>query len=239
MQALVFLGGSIQPSRLSALLIDQLKQEGPLRCFAADQGAETALDFRIVPDLVLGDFDSLDPEMPAQLARMGALVKQYPERKSATDGELVIDEVIAAGCGSALLLTALGPERPDHMLMNIELLLRLKRTGIDASLTDGQSLLIALHGNERKTLRFSDEFGYCPYVSFVSCGQALENLHYDGLSYPIEQSIARGSSIGISNYPAYFDRVTKADFATKKNEGWAFAFSMTEGEGLLTITPQD
>ncbi len=241
MQALVFLGGSIHATALSTLLIERLKNqaEGPLRCFAADQGAATALEFHIVPDLLLGDFDSLDPEIPAQLERMGSVVKQFPERKNATDGELVIDEVLASGCSTALLFTALGPERPDHMLMNIELLLRLKRAGIDAALSDGYSLLVALYGNEKKTLHFSDEFFYCPYVSFMSYGQSLENLHYEGLSYPIKQTVLRGSSIGISNYPAYFDQVSKAEFEEKKNEGWSFAFSMTAGEGLLTITPQD
>ncbi len=241
MQALVFLGGAINRTSLTTYLIDNLNKDANDSVFvvAADQGAATSLNFGIIPNLVIGDFDSVNPAVLPQLEQLGSQIERYPERKNATDGELVVDELLKSACKKVLILTALGPIRPDHSLMNIALMQRIKRSGVDVALSDGYSLLLAINGKEQKAFSFANEFGYRPFVSFMSTGKTLENLRYTGLSYDLENDLERGSSQGTSNYPAYFDTMSKKEFLEKENEVWNFAFSVDAGEGLMIVTPQD
>ncbi|MBA2618315.1 MAG: thiamine diphosphokinase, partial [Rubrobacter sp.] len=85
MRAAVFLNGSPDPPDL-------------LRCvagradlvIAADGGALHALAAGVVPDLVVGDMDSLGDEGTRQIEARGASLERHPARKDKMDGHLAV-----------------------------------------------------------------------------------------------------------------------------------------------------
>jgi thiamine pyrophosphokinase len=57
---------------------------------AADGGARYALDAGVVPDLIVGDMDSLGEAWAREVAECGALLERHPARKDKMDGHLAI-----------------------------------------------------------------------------------------------------------------------------------------------------
>lgn len=80
----------------------------------ADGGQRHAERMGIVPDVVIGDFDSSEINKD-----MENIV--YPTRKDATDSELAIDYAAEHGCDKIDLLALTG-DRLDHTLTNIMML---------------------------------------------------------------------------------------------------------------------
>ncbi len=99
---------------------------------AADGGARFLLSQGLVPDAVVGDFDSLDDAGLAALQEAGVQLVRHPVRKDQTDGELAVDEVLRRGAGELLLAGALGAL--DHTLGHLAILRRLASLGIPARL---------------------------------------------------------------------------------------------------------
>ena len=69
------------------------------------------------PDVIVGDLDSADPEQVAETEATGTLVVRHPEDKDATDWELALRHVAAAGYERVIVLGGAGG-RLDHLLAN-------------------------------------------------------------------------------------------------------------------------
>ncbi len=89
---------------------------------AADGGADRLADVDLVPDLVVGDLDSLDPDRARQLAAAGIPIERHPRDKDLIDGELALLAALERQPGRIVLLGLLGGERPDMVLANQMLL---------------------------------------------------------------------------------------------------------------------
>ena len=99
---------------------------------AADGGGRFLAAAGIVPDLLVGDFDSLDAAAVEDARTSGARVVRHPVRKDQTDGELAVDEALRAGAGDVVLAGALGAL--DHVLGHLALLGRVEAGGTPARL---------------------------------------------------------------------------------------------------------
>ncbi|MGI6082236.1 MAG: thiamine diphosphokinase [Limnochordia bacterium] len=109
---------------------------GPWDCvICADGGAYHALRLGVVPDVVLGDFDSLAQD---DIEHIGiASVISFPTAKDKTDAHLAVDEALRRDSTEIVLAGALGG-RLDHTLANIGLLRLLHRHGVKAVASDGR-----------------------------------------------------------------------------------------------------
>lgn len=96
---------------------------------AADGGAASILELGFVPQAVVGDFDSLDPDVVSGLGEC-ELVRVQRE-KDETDTELTVRYALERGTDAITLLGALGG-RIDHTLANLILLAGLAKKDIDA-----------------------------------------------------------------------------------------------------------
>jgi thiamine pyrophosphokinase len=94
-------------------------------------GTAFALAIGFTPDLVIGDFDSLAPELLARAHDAGAEIVRHPARKDFTDAELAADSAQARGCDEIVLAGALGGAA-DHLLGNVAVLRRLAEQGVAA-----------------------------------------------------------------------------------------------------------
>ena len=88
---------------------------------AADGGMRHLLQLQHLPDVVIGDLDSLPPEIHEQLEAQGTTVNVYPYDKNETDLELALLHAISHYDDDIQIVGALGG-RLDQTLANIMLL---------------------------------------------------------------------------------------------------------------------
>lgn len=158
---------------------------------AADGGTAHLARWGIVPGVVVGDLDSLDPEARERLA--GMAVEPWPAAKDKTDTEIAVDRALAAGATEIVIVGALGGARVDHALANT-LLLAGGRARI--RLVHGPTTLTAVTAGERAVL--GGEIG--DLVTLLAIGGDAAGIVTEGLRYPLRgETLALGSSRGVSN----------------------------------------
>lgn len=157
---------------------------------AADGGAKNArLHLERPPDVLVGDFDSLDAETAAWLEQYSVEKYRYPPEKDNTDLELAVDFAQRRGAERVTIIGALGG-RVDQMLANILLLTRTP----DARITDGESEIWCATGHAVVEGARGD------VVSLIPLDERAEGIVTKDLQYPLRnEALARGSTRGISN----------------------------------------
>jgi thiamine pyrophosphokinase len=98
----------------SSELVARLAPEHDL-VIAVDGGGAVCIDAAVTPDIVLGDFDSLEPDALELLRRRGATVLPFPADKDQTDLELALIAARERGAQS-VTVTAASSGRLDHTL---------------------------------------------------------------------------------------------------------------------------
>jgi thiamine pyrophosphokinase len=96
---------------------------------AADSGANILAKAGIRPDLLLGDFDSIDPEALAGFRNSGVALQAYDRHKDATDIELALLAAQDRGCQAIIAVNVLGG-RLDHELASLGALAAVATKGI-------------------------------------------------------------------------------------------------------------
>lgn len=172
----------------------------PLRYLAAadylicaDRGANYAFSLGYVPDLIVGDFDSIDAQVLAAYKAQGCLIDTYPVAKDFTDTELALQVALAKNPGEIALLAASG-DRLDHTFANMLLLVNYWQAGTD----------IKIIGNDYQAwlCRDTTTVTGCPgdLVSLLAVTPLVEGITLQGFQYPLQnETLALGSSRGISN----------------------------------------
>ena len=75
------------------LLQTKLKPDD--RIFCADGGTRHALALGLTPETIIGDLDSLEPELVAELETAGVTIQRHPADKDQTDLELALELAVA------------------------------------------------------------------------------------------------------------------------------------------------
>jgi len=163
---------------------------------AADAGAATARAFGLVPDVVVGDLDSIDAATLADVRARGVPIEQYPRDKEATDGELAVLRALGSGEGPLLLVGFLGGPRLDQAASNLLLLTRLP---------PGTVLLDEL--NECRLLRSGETHAWQAeggeVVSLIPVGVDARGVTTRGLRWSLQAAtLVAGGSRGVSNEPS-------------------------------------
>lgn len=156
---------------------------------AADGGVAAAEKLGIKPDLIIGDFDSLNTDLPQDIETV-----TLPVKKDVTDMDAAVSEGIRRGYKSFELYGGMGG-RPDHTFANLSLLARLSQNAINAVLFgEGFILTAVTNGNikitgaEGKTL------------SVFSWTDTSDGVTIQGLKYEIENETLKSSfALGVSN----------------------------------------
>ena len=183
--AIVFAAAPVAPSpRLRARL------SGLTEPFvvAADAGAATALAFGFTPNVVIGDFDSLDPSTVLDVPR-----ETFPRDKDATDGQLAIERALGFHPIELVLVGFLGGPRLDQALANVFLLTRLELATV---LLDEQNECILL----RRAHTWNPE--PTEIISLIPITESVGGVSTEGLRWPLRgETLTRGDTRGVSNEP--------------------------------------
>lgn len=190
LRAIVFADGHMPP--LAELRIDVRAGDVVI---AADGGARHCLALGLVPQLVVGDFDSLtEPEL-AELRARGADLLRYPPEKDFTDLDLALMAARDRGADGAVVYGGLGL-RWDQTLANLAFFTAPHLRGLALRFVDGPQELWSLATGETTTLhgRPGDIVSLVPL-----CGDA-RGVWTEGLAYALHgDTLAAGATRGVSN----------------------------------------
>lgn len=159
----------------------------------ADGGANKAHSIGIVPQVVVGDLDSISPKVRRDFEERKVTFRTYPPAKDETDLELALLLLKEEGCNQIDLIGALGG-RIDHELGNIFLLVELARQGVEGRILDERQILqVLLHSKTLSTKKGA-------LVSLIPMTPEVTNITLDGLEYPLTgETLTMGFARGISN----------------------------------------
>jgi thiamine pyrophosphokinase len=161
---------------------------------AADGGHAFLRRHGLWPDLLVGDFDSLDEDLVREAREADIEMLRRPVRKDKTDGELAVAEACARTPDEIVLLGALGGDL-DHLLGHVSVLRGLSQTGRAARIASPRLAVRVFHGPHQVTL--GAPIG--TRVSLISLSpNAVVTLR--GLEYPVTNApLPATSCLGVSN----------------------------------------
>jgi thiamine pyrophosphokinase len=162
---------------------------------AADGGSRHCLALGVIPDILIGDFDSLEPEQLADFESEGSQVYQHPARKDFTDLELALRYACEQGVDDILVFGALGA-RWDQTLANLLLPAHPDLASARISLIDGLQEIRLVRPAE--TLFVQGLPG--DTVSLIPLNANADGVSTRGLEYPLlDEILAFGATRGVSN----------------------------------------
>lgn len=168
----------------------QLRETDFIVC--ADGGTRHAVLMGIVPNVVLGDFDSLSSEVKCALSETKCQFYEYPEEKDMTDTELALKYCLERNPEEVILLGALGT-RFDHSLASV-LLLSGVSSHIGVKVVNEQNEIMIL--KEKLYLHGSPG----DIVSIIPLSKDLNGVSTRGLKYMLRnETLCLGTSRSVSN----------------------------------------
>ena len=190
MKFLIVTGGNIDQD----IALTMLGQSKGFFIIAVDKGLETVYAHRIIPDLIMGDFDSVTEGILQYFREKDVTIVDFPIRKDATDTQLALEEAIERGAAEITIIGATG-SRLDHTISNINILGIAAKHHIPCSIIDSYneiSLLVEtteVYESENKK-----------YISFLPYTEDVEGLTLQGFEYPLlNYHLKKDTSIAISN----------------------------------------
>lgn len=162
---------------------------------AADGGARHCLAVNIVPQVVIGDFDSLSPAELETLQARGAQIIRFPTRKDFTDLELALEYARQQNPDEMIILGGLG-QRWDQTLANILLLSNPANQDFRIRLIDGAQEIMLIHASQ--TVEVQGQPG--DTVSLIPIQGNADGITTSGLEYSLaNERLWFGTARGVSN----------------------------------------
>ena len=182
MKALIICAGDDNDSEV---LKEYAKNSDYIIC--ADGGYNIALNAGIVPDLVIGDFDSC-----SNYVDKGEKIV-LPCEKDETDTQYSVRYAIKKGADEIVIYGAFGG-RLDHTYANIALLSECLENKVSAVATDGKTFCKMVDSKIKLNGKKGD------FISVFSFSDISRNVSIKGLKYEIDNCNLKKSDIfGISN----------------------------------------
>lgn len=219
----ILAGGDLTPEFASSVL--HSLERSRLFVIAADGGLEICAALAVEPDLILGDFDTVEPPLLKQYE--GGRVERYNPEKDASDLELAAEALRKRGIREGIVLGALGG-RADHGFSNIRLCYYEAKQGLRLILLDEQNRICCYTGEgmQRIVVPRSEQWGH--YLSIFPIGGAVESVTMEGFRYPLaaQRLSDQGSpTLTVSN-------------ELSEAEG-RICFCPVDGSGLLVMETRD
>lgn len=175
--------------------------ENPLTFAAADGGLRTFDMLGLRPALLVGDFDTVEPEILARYLDCPDIeVQRHNPVKDDSDLALAIGALAEKGCTEIYVLGALGG-RADHSLANMRLCYAFKKRGVSLYLLDEQNRIRCVLAAERHfSLRRDRQWG--KYLGFFPIGGTVKIEKLRGVRYPLTDfslSDATAPTLTVSN----------------------------------------
>lgn len=205
----VIISGGALDEELTLSVLEEQKD----RCvIGVDKGVEFLYYHQIMPDYIVGDFDSTKEEIRDYYKNeTNVPIREYNPVKDASDTEIAIRLAMTLGAKEMIILGATG-SRIDHLWANIQSLSIPFKAGVDAKIMDRQNL-ISIIGEGETHLRRSEAYG--TYFSVFPMGDEIFGFNIKGAKYPlrnhtlkpcnslcVSNEIAEGSDEAVISFPS-------------------------------------
>ncbi len=187
---------------------------------AADSGLNAVSRMGLRPDIIIGDFDSVEGDiLEGYLSDDGIEIVRFNPIKDYTDTDLAIKTALSKGADCIYILGASG-SRIDHMLGSIHCLKSALDAGASCYIVDEHNRIHLLGGDGAgpysETLHKGSQWG--SYVSLIPLTSSVTGVELTGFAYEMTGGTFNiGESLGISN------------------EIVADAATVTIGQGILIV----
>ena len=138
MRAIIFANGEFPDPTIA----QDLLRPGDL-VIAANGGTQHALAAGVIPDVIIGDLDSLSPEAQTRVEATGSRIIRFSPHKDETDLELALQYATHEGATEIVVLAALGG-RLDQTIANLSLLAMPELNGIATRVVEGSQTAFLL-----------------------------------------------------------------------------------------------
>jgi len=188
MKAVIVSGGNA-PSH--ELIKSELINSSILIC--GDSGANCLKEYKIEPSYLIGDFDSVKPNVLEYFKNKKCIIEKYPENKDFTDTYLCMEKALNNGADEIVFLGCTGT-RIDHTLGNIGLMLKCVRNGVKAYIKDDNNTIFITDKPIVLSKTNSKYFSVYAYSEKVEC-LTIKNAKYPLTNY----NLTIGDPLTISN----------------------------------------
>ncbi|NLM09719.1 MAG: thiamine diphosphokinase [Clostridiaceae bacterium] len=188
MNVLVVGSGTVE----STEIIEEYSKTSDL-IICADGGSRYLNQAGIKPHILVGDFDSIDPEMKKFYQNNNVEIIKFPKQKDYTDMELALDIAVEKG-GTRIIIAGATGTRLDHTLSNIQLLHKLADAGAEGVIVNSNNYIYLI--TDQIELQKKEGF----YLSLIPATPKVEGITTKGLAYPLKDAVmVMGTGLGISN----------------------------------------
>jgi thiamine pyrophosphokinase len=165
------------------------------RLICADGGAHHAQAMGLLPHVVVGDLDSLEPDLQVELETAGVRFEKHPVDKDQTDLELALQLAIAEGATEVDVLAVLGG-RLDQSLANLMLLARPEWASIRVRAIAGEEIGWPVRGGQIETIEGTGG----DTLSLVPLSPTVTGVTLEGVKWPLHDvTLHFGSTLTMSN----------------------------------------
>lgn len=176
-------------SYIEGNLSSLMEGEHPDLILCADGGYDHAKNAGVIPDFLIGDFDSLSGSV-----QPGIETITFPAEKDDTDTGLCLRAAIKQGCDDILIIGGLGG-RFDHALANVQLMASAADQVTRIAMKDGKNYITVLKDGQMRVPKKNNAHLSVLSLSNVSLGVFLE-----GVKYPLsDYTMTRTFPLGVSN----------------------------------------
>ncbi|MBO5278471.1 MAG: thiamine diphosphokinase [Lachnospiraceae bacterium] len=173
------------------------------RIIAVDGGLRVLRELKLMPTDIVGDFDTVEPELLALYENNeNIVIRRFNPQKDDTDSEIAVNMAIDYGSSRIDILGASG-SRLDHTLGNIRLLGLIHQSGKNSFFREAY---IYDRNNRVRLIEkecvIKKEEAYGTYISLLPFTQTVTGITLEGFKYPLHHhtmDIFRAPTLGISN----------------------------------------
>ena len=161
-----------------------------------DRGLEALYQLKIIPNHVVGDFDSVSSEVLEFYKKQTQIIfHKFNAEKDNTDTDIALKLAIRLKSSKITILGALG-KRMDHAVANIHILKDALEAEIPCQILDEYNRIYLIN----KEMTLSKDKVYGKYISLIPLTSMIEGLTLTGFKYPLNHyTLPIGTSLGISN----------------------------------------
>lgn len=211
MKTLIISGGNIEVDFALEILKKPFEH-----IIGVDGGLKFCYEQKVVPTRIVGDFDTLSPEILKWYKENTSIpVRQLNPVKDATDTQVAIELAMELGSSQITILGGTGT-RLDHVLGNIQALYLAFQKGVECCILDTHNRIRLIE--KEYTLKKEEQYG--KYFSLIPLTTEVRGVMITGAKYPLHEytfSVLGTGSLGVSNEIA------------------ADTMQVTVGEGILVF----
>lgn len=177
---------------------DFLKLNDYDKIIAVDGGLSAANLLHVRPDIVVGDFDTVSPEVLEEYEKAGqGMVIRLNPMKDDTDTQHAANLAIDMGAKEIHIIGGTGG-RADHGLSNIYILKMAYKSGVKAYMYDEINKIYVIDGY----CKLKRDPAYGKYISFIQLEGPALDVTMKGFVYNVEHfdfDTSREYRLGVSN----------------------------------------